>query len=283
MTLRAAHIIGIDMTNDLIITEQSFERHQNVKRLCGDLERTFLDLGAELFWIENDKDYLNLGHDTFNSYLADPDVTIGRTMAFMAKEVFSTYVLGMEIPSSTVELLEAGVSKLYKVRDEVTQDNKWDIISDCCTLSRTDLGKKYGKAIGRPGGNNSNNSYTLTLPIYTSDRMENTARHAVMSSYPNADDKIQTELTKFATDLLTHNVSSETQDKNWKRLTRIALKARRGWKRIALRLEDENATLKTENASQFQEIVELNQKLDALDDPVVKDDKDWREKILEDY
>ncbi len=272
------------MTNDLTIPEKSFVRHQNVKRLCGNLERTFLELGEELFWIENDKDYLNLGHDTFNSYLADPDITIGRTMAFMSKEVYAVYIHQLEVPSSTVELLEAGVSKLYLVRYEVDEENAWDWINDCCTLSRTDIRKKLGKPIGQGrGGNHRDRGHSLTLPIYTRDRMETTARHAVMNSYPNANDKTQDELTKFATHLLTENVSADTLMEFWKPRFRRLWRMFRGWKRIALRAEEQLGLLKAENAKQFEEIIALNARIERLISPQPVSDKDWREKILEDY
>ena len=272
------------MSNDLTIPEKSFVRHQHVKQLCGDLERTFIQLGEELFWIENDKDYLNLGHDTFNSYLADPDITVGRTMAFMAKEVYGVYVHGLKFESSTVELLEAGVSKLYLVKDQVDADNAWDWINDCCTLSRTDIREKLGKPVqGRSSGNNHRDSYTIELPIYTRDRMENTARHAVLNSYPNVNDDMQNELTKFATDLLAQNVSPDTLVEFWKPRFRRIWKKFRSWKRLAIRSEAENALLKTENAKQFGEILELNERIEQLLDPQEARDKDWRERILENY
>ena len=263
----------------IVITEKSFARHQNVKRLCGEIEKNFLELGKELFWIENDKDYLNLGHPTFNSYLADPDLTIGRTMAFMAKEVFRVYVLGLEYESSTVELLEAGVSKLYLVKDEVDGENAWDWINDCCTLSRSDIKRKLGKYV--PGDRQNGRfgrakTFTMSLPVFTQDRMLNTARHAVLHSYPQADDEMQDELTRFATGVLEQNISAKSIVKLWEPRFRRMWRMFRGWKQIALRAEDQIDQLKAENARMFDEIVKLHKQIDDLENPI-PDKRAWME------
>ena len=260
-------------------TEKSFTRHQNVKRLCGEIEKNFLELGEELFWIENDKDYLNLGHPTFNSYLADPDITIGRTMAFMAKEVFRVYILGLEYASSTAELLEAGVSKLYLVKDEVDRENAWDWINDCVTLSRSDIKRKLGKYV--PGDNQNGRfgrgkGFTFSLPVFTQDRMDNISRHAVMDSYPQADDDMQDELTRFATGLLEQNISAKSIVKLWEPRFRRLWRLFRGWKRRALRAEDQVEHLKKETTLQFSEIVELHKEIDDLKNPL-PDKRMWME------
>ena len=57
----------------------------------------------------------------------------------------------------------------------------------------------------------------------------------------------------------------------------------RGWKRIALRAEEQLGLLKAENAKQFEEIIALNARIERLISPQPVSDKDWREKILEDY
>jgi hypothetical protein len=57
----------------------------------------------------------------------------------------------------------------------------------------------------------------------------------------------------------------------------------RGWKRIALRSEEQLGLLKAENAKQFEEIIALNARIERLISPQPVSDKDWREKILEDY
>ena len=266
----------------LVITEKSFERHQTVKRLCGEIEKNFLELGEELFWIENDKDYLNLGHPTFNSYLADPDITIGRTMAFMAKEVYRVYVLGLEYESSTVELIQAGVSKLYLVKDEVDGENAWDWINDCCALSRSDIKRKLGKYVPGDSGDRRNGrfgsskSFTFSLPIFTQDRMQNISRHAVMNSYPQADDEMQDELTRFSTGLLEQNISAKSIVRLWEPRFRRLWRMFRGWKKIALRAEDQVVQLTEENARMFNEIVELHKKLDDYENPL-PDKHKWME------
>jgi len=132
---------------DIIVVDGAWARHKKIVDLRYRAEDTFLELGKELYEFEGQKQYLDLGYTTFEQYLAQPDVNIGRTMAFMLKGVYKTYVLDLEVQHA--ELLLAGHEKLYQVRPYVTPDNVDEWVNKASTLSRSDLRqvlieKKYG-------------------------------------------------------------------------------------------------------------------------------------------
>ena len=68
------------------------ERHNKIIELRNRSVITFLELGEHLYWFEAEKQYEEMGHKTFESYLADPDVDIGRSTAFKLKSIYSVFV-----------------------------------------------------------------------------------------------------------------------------------------------------------------------------------------------
>ena len=96
-----------------------------------------MELGEELYWFEEKKQYKEIGHETFNAYLADPDVDISRIAAFKLKGIFQTYISELKVYPDI--LLQAGWTKLDVIRPFVNKDNVNEWISNAVTLSRGDL------------------------------------------------------------------------------------------------------------------------------------------------
>lgn len=122
---------------ELITVDDAWQRHRLIIDLRHRAEATFLDLGEQLYWFEEDKQYKDLGYETFNDYIANPEVNIERRVAFMLKGIYKTYILDLKV--QPVALLPAGYAKLDKVRPYVTQDNVNDWIAKATSLSRSDL------------------------------------------------------------------------------------------------------------------------------------------------
>ena len=121
----------------------SWERHKKIVSYRNLAVSTFLELGKELYWFEREKQYRDLDHPTFDSYLADPDVDISRRLAFILKGVYCTFVL--EFNSASDALLKAGYNKLDVIRPYVDQTNVDDLLADAQALSRSDLRKQIKK------------------------------------------------------------------------------------------------------------------------------------------
>jgi hypothetical protein len=115
----------------------AWERHNRIVAMRHEVESTFLGLAKELYFFEKEKQYIEIGHPTFESYLADPDVDITRRLAFMLKGIYQTFVIEQKV--QPVALLEAGTSKLEIIRPHVTEENIDDLLSQAKTLSRSDL------------------------------------------------------------------------------------------------------------------------------------------------
>jgi N6-adenosine-specific RNA methylase IME4 len=124
-------------TGEVVPTTDAYQRHEKIKELRDLAVATFLDLGKELYYFERDKQYLELDHPTFESYLADPDVDISRRMAFRMKGIYAKYTLELEV--TTLSLLRAGYSKLDIIRPYIDKTNVDSWINKAETLSYKDI------------------------------------------------------------------------------------------------------------------------------------------------
>lgn len=150
--------IVVSPDNILKQSGEAWQRHRRIVGHRNDAEKTFLKLGEELYWLEEKKQYKTLGHDTFESYLADPEVDISRTVAFRLKGIYETYVKGLKSPAAG--LFEAGNMKLDVMRPYVDRENVSEWISKAGSLSRSDLRIELDEAfpsvphVSRASGNN---------------------------------------------------------------------------------------------------------------------------------
>ncbi|MGD8499786.1 MAG: hypothetical protein PVJ86_04020 [Phycisphaerales bacterium] len=130
------------------LVTDAWARHQRIVALRRLVEQTFLELGEELYHFEREQAYRKLGHDSFNAYLADPEVDISRSLAYRLKGVYKTFVL--ELGSPAARLLEAGADKLDVIRPHVDEGNVDEWLDTAATLSRSDLKHEVKLAFDPP-------------------------------------------------------------------------------------------------------------------------------------
>jgi len=142
----------VSTNNDAIIItpmESAYERHRRIVELRDTLERNALELGEALYWFERERGYRVLGYDSFNAYLADPDVNIGRSTAFKFKRVYQLFIYQLECPAAG--LLEAGADKLEVIAPHVDESNVDEWVATAAALSRSDLRKEVAREFGVDG------------------------------------------------------------------------------------------------------------------------------------
>ena len=134
-------------------TGVAWQRHCRIVALRYQAEQTFLELGEELYWFEEERQYKVLGHSSFNAYLADPEVDISRAMAYRLKGVYEKYVLklGISEPDGiAARLLPVGADKLDAIRPYVDEGNVDEWLDKAATLSRSDLRQEVKKTFNPP-------------------------------------------------------------------------------------------------------------------------------------
>jgi len=132
-------LLRSQMTYQLETAGAAWNRHQKIVALRNQAEATFLELGKELYWFEKEKQYLDLGYETFEEYIASPDIDLRRRTAFLLKQIYRRFELELKVPGPA--LLATGTGKLKEIVPHVSHENKDELLAQAQALSYHDLRK----------------------------------------------------------------------------------------------------------------------------------------------
>ena len=117
--------------------DEAWALHQHLVGLAKSDSINEIDSGGDLWVMFENKYYKTLGYETFESYLASPEVGISRATAYKRKSVYKRFVV--ELGCKPEKLHAAGVQKLSVIQKYVDEDNvdAWIVLAE--SLSRSDL------------------------------------------------------------------------------------------------------------------------------------------------
>ena len=120
-----------------ITPTKAFSMHRQLVELKKTVESSGLFMGKLLYEIQEQLLYETLGYDTFEQYLADPELSFKRATAFNLKKTYKQWVLdyGYEIG----ELGEVGFERLLEAGKVATEETKEEWLGKAKSLSRGDL------------------------------------------------------------------------------------------------------------------------------------------------
>lgn len=115
----------------------AWNRYRRIVGLRWTAEKCFLDLGKELTEFQEAEQWRNLDYDSFNAFLADPEVNISRRTAYRMMRVWKQYVIELDVQYE--KLVAIGGTKLDMIAGHVNQGNvdKW--LNVAVTLSKGNL------------------------------------------------------------------------------------------------------------------------------------------------
>jgi len=119
------------------MNDEAHKRHLRIVNLRNTAEQSFLNLGKELYDFKAAKDWEKLGYQSFNAYIADPDVDIAQPVASKLMAIYEAWVL--ELGYSPVNILPAGYSKLYMVTPYIELEEPKLLLDTASSLGRRDL------------------------------------------------------------------------------------------------------------------------------------------------
>lgn len=113
---------------------QNFNDTVSLKR---SLNGGFLEIGRLLKENKDNRFYEVLGHETFESYISSPELSMSRSAVYTLIQIYEKLVLKLNIPAE--ELMDTDWTKLQKILPSINEDNKQDLLSKAKVLSRSDL------------------------------------------------------------------------------------------------------------------------------------------------
>ncbi len=128
--------------------DRAYANHSRLVNLKSEAQKISIYTGEVLYEIKKNQQYRLLGYDTFESYLASPELSFSRSAAFMMISIYQRFILELKV--QPVGLLEADISKLEVIRPYVTSSNVDELLNDAIALSRSDLKKNIAERFDKP-------------------------------------------------------------------------------------------------------------------------------------
>jgi len=128
-------------------SELAFGINSEIVACKMNIEANFIHLAQLLKRVRDEKLYLSLDQKTFESYLGDPDIAIGRSTAYKLIASWELYVERLSVPEPT--LLDIGSKRLGYISPVVSDDvDGW--LSKAKSLSLSDLLQEVRSCQGKP-------------------------------------------------------------------------------------------------------------------------------------
>ncbi len=128
---------------DAQVAAAAWQLHETIVALKSEITRRSLQLGRALGLLRDERLYVALGYDTFEAYLASPEVTISRTQAYRVIALVEGVERLPDAALDTAALEAMGVSRaeiaLPLIRAAATEEERAAWVADAQTLSVRDL------------------------------------------------------------------------------------------------------------------------------------------------
>ena len=116
---------------------EAWDRYMRIRGIRAYVDELGLEMGKELHIFQREEQYKELGYYSFNSFLADPDVSIKRRTAYRLMRNYRKYILELSVPTSA--LVPIGTSKLDAMVPYVDTENIDEILNKGATLTLGNL------------------------------------------------------------------------------------------------------------------------------------------------
>lgn len=125
------------MTKDLQQADYAHKIDQHIKNLRYSIDNSFLDLAKALKEVRDKKLYEALNIDTFEGYIAQPELAFDRASVYRFIQIYEFYIEKKNVAPG--RLLEAGWTKLGRIIPYTNEANYEVMLEKATTLSRSDL------------------------------------------------------------------------------------------------------------------------------------------------
>lgn len=126
---------------------EAFENDSSIRAIKDSLQVSFLELAKVLKENRDRKYWETLGYDTFEAYIANPDIGFERSTIYNLIAIYERFVLEYDVQPAG--LAKTYYSKLTEILPVVTKDNYEEWLTKAETLSRSDLREEVRSHQGR--------------------------------------------------------------------------------------------------------------------------------------
>jgi len=126
-----------DKVANKLTVAKAFKIDQEIKQLKVRVNSGFLDLARLLKDIKDDKLYESLGYETFESYIAQPELGFDRSSVYRFIQIYDKFVIELGVAPGRLVLTDW--TKLRTILPCVNKSNVKELLAKAESLSRSDL------------------------------------------------------------------------------------------------------------------------------------------------
>lgn len=129
--------------NDAHTLERASVLDRDIRRCCQGIRRVWVHLAADLHEVHDNRAWEVLGYDSFEAWLADPEIDLHPRHVYRMIQVYRELVIDRKVPLGALETAE--VTKVSVVLPALREGkvSAEEALSDAATLSRSDLQERY--------------------------------------------------------------------------------------------------------------------------------------------
>lgn len=139
--------MGKRLTPEERAAKKAFAVEEKIKKGTGAIKQVWIALAGYLHDFYSERMWTALGYEKFEEWLGTPEIGLKRSQTYQLIEVYEELVVKRGVTQE--ELAELEMSKLAVVLPALRKGDAEleDVLSDCESLSRSELREKYGQAV----------------------------------------------------------------------------------------------------------------------------------------
>lgn len=144
--------MGAPVKSQSAEVDRAQEVQANIEKGCHAIRGLWVALAGYLYEFVDQKMWRLVGHETFNEWCATPEIDLSRTHVYMLVEAYRELVIERHVVPEEIGAID--VTKIAVVLPALRAGavSLEEALSDCETLSRSDLREKYGQQLPEKTG-----------------------------------------------------------------------------------------------------------------------------------
>lgn len=120
-----------------ITSDDAFKLDSEIKQLKKGINGGFIEIASRLKIVRDNKLYKKLDYDTFEGYIAQPELGFDRSSVFRLISIYEKFVIELRVAPGRLSMIEW--TKLREILPFVNEQNKEEFLAKAKELSRSDL------------------------------------------------------------------------------------------------------------------------------------------------
>jgi carbonic anhydrase len=143
--------IDVDIAaNDALTHERASVLDRDIRRVCQEIRKVWIYLAGDLYEFHQDRCWELLGHDSFEAWLADPEIDMHPRHVYRMIQAWRELVVERGVTPASLEHVD--VTKVSVVLPAIRAEkaSAEDALADATMLSRSDLHDRYAGDLSTP-------------------------------------------------------------------------------------------------------------------------------------